>query len=84
VSGCSAFGTGYHPARWSNGTGATGTTSETAAVDGVGSIFGIPENDHACIVGMGFLRNRDNGCSRSEVHSSCASDLPSPCASSRS
>jgi hypothetical protein len=49
-----------------------------------GSATGILVGDRACIAGLGCLRNGDGYCSRSKVHSSCASDPPSPYASFRS
>jgi hypothetical protein len=85
VPGCSASNTGYLPAGCSNDTAAVvGTASETAAGTGVDSDAGIPVGDQACLAEMNCLRSGGGCCSQTVVHSSCAFDLPYPCASSRS
>jgi hypothetical protein len=85
VPGCSASDTGYLPAGCSDDTAAAvGTASETAADTGANSDADIPVGDHACLDEMNCLRSGVGCCSRTVVHSSCASDLPSPCASIRS
>jgi hypothetical protein len=85
VPGCSASDTGYLPAGFSDDTAAAvGTASETAAGTGADSDAGIPMGDQACLAEMNCLRSGGGCCSRTVVHSSCASDLPFPCASSRS
>jgi hypothetical protein len=81
----SASDTGYLPAGCSDDTvAAVGTASETAADTGANSDADIPVGDHACLAEMNCLRSGGGYCSRTVVHSSCASDLPFPCASSRS
>jgi hypothetical protein len=91
VPGCSASDTGYLPAGCSDDiAAAVGTASETAACTGADylpascSDAGIHVGDQACLAEMNCLRNGGGCCSRTVVHSSCASDLPYPCASSRS
>jgi hypothetical protein len=84
VSGCSASDTGYLPAGCSDDTAAAvGTASETVADTNADSDADIPRDDHACLAEMNFLRS-GGGCLQTAVHSSCAFDLPFPCASSRS
>jgi hypothetical protein len=85
VPGCSASDTGYLLAGCSDDTAAdVGTACETAAGMGSDSDAGIPMGDHACIAEMNYLRSGGGCCSRTVVHSTCASDHPFPCASSRS
>jgi hypothetical protein len=83
VPGCSASDTSYLPAGCSDDTAtAVGTASETDAGMGTDSDARIPVGDHACIAEMNCLRSGGGCCSRTVVHSSCASDLPYPCSSS--
>jgi hypothetical protein len=83
VSGCSASDTGYLPAGCSDDTAAAvGTASEAAAGTGADSDAGIPMGDQACLAEMNCLSSGGGCCSWTVVHSSCASDLPFPCASS--
>jgi hypothetical protein len=85
VPGCSASDTGYLPTDYSDDTAtAVGTVSETAAGMDADSDAGIPVGDQACLAEMNCLSSGGGRCSRTVVHSSCASDLPYPCASSRS
>jgi hypothetical protein len=85
VPGCSASDTGYLPAGCSDDTAAAvGTASETAADTGANSDGDILVGDQACLAEMNCLRSGGGCCSRTAVHSSCAFDLPYPCASSRS
>jgi hypothetical protein len=86
VLGYSASDTGYLLTGCSGSTAAAAadTASETAVGVGADSVADTPVGDHACSAGMDCLRNGDGCCSRTEVHSSCASDLPSPYASSPS
>jgi hypothetical protein len=85
VPGCSASDTGYLPAGCSDDTAiVVGTASETAAGSGADSNADIPVGDHACLAEMNCLRSGGDCCFWTAVHSSCASDLLFPCASSRS
>jgi hypothetical protein len=79
VSDCSTSGTDFLPIVYSDGTAATfGTASKSAAGSDVGYAADIPVGGHACIDGMNCLRNGGDCYSRTRVHSSCASNLPSP------
>jgi hypothetical protein len=85
VLGCSASDTGYLPAGCSDDTvAAVGTASETAAGTGADFDVGIPMGDQACLAEMNCLSSGCGCCSQTVVHSSCASDLPFPCAFSQS
>jgi hypothetical protein len=74
VPNCSASGTNFLPDGCSDGTAmAADTASDT------GSAVDIPTGGHACTAEMNYLRNEGDCCSRTGVHSSYASGLPSIC-----
>jgi hypothetical protein len=80
VLDCSTSSTDFVPVGCSNGTAAADTASEFATGSDTGSTTDIPAGIHSCIAGVNFPRNEGDCCSRTGVHSSYASGLPSPSA----